>query len=97
MALATQARRVTMMGPGGVGSSDAITEGMQAIHGSQFGFICPLSGPESEKIGVDARLAWGAKFGSDGKIYQQFRDPRKNKLVWKSAEDLRGKVLKLPD
>jgi hypothetical protein len=46
MHIVEQARRVTLMGPGGIGTPQAITSGMQAVHASQFGFLDPLHGPE---------------------------------------------------
>lgn len=95
--LVEQSRRVTLMGPGGLGSANAITEEAQAIHPSQFGFLSTLEGPESEKIGIDSRVAWGVKLGSDGKFYQRFRDSHSGKMKWLSATDLDGHVLKLPD
>jgi hypothetical protein len=51
----------------------------------------------SEKIGIDTRMAWGTKIGTDGKLYQLFRDWRSGKLRYMSPEDLDGKVVKLPD
>lgn len=59
------------MGPGGIPSADSITNEAQAVHPSQFGFIDVISGPESEKAGVDVRAAWGTKVGSNGRIYQK--------------------------
>jgi DNA-directed RNA polymerase beta subunit len=97
MQLVEQSRRITMMGPGGIGSEDAITQDMQAINATQFGFISPLEGPESSRAGVDVRLSWGTKYGSDGKVYQRFLDPRKKKYVWLSPEQVIGKVVKIPD
>lgn len=47
MSLVGQNRRITRMGPGGIGSSEAVTEDMQAVHASQFGFLSPIEGPES--------------------------------------------------
>lgn len=41
-----QKRRITKMGPGGVGDPNAITMDMQAVSASQFGFIDPIAGPE---------------------------------------------------
>lgn len=92
-----QARRVTLMGPGGVGSSNAVTPEMQAISGSQFGFIDPLAGPESESAGIDTRLATGVRLGSDGRIYQKFRDRRNGGRVWLSPDRLSSRVVRLPD
>lgn len=46
MHILEQKRRVTKMGPGGIGDSAAITTDMQSVSGSQFGFIDPIAGPE---------------------------------------------------
>jgi hypothetical protein len=51
----------------------------------------------SERAGVDVRLSYGARVGSDGKIYQLLLDRRSGKKRWVSMTDLRGKTLKLPD
>lgn len=45
--LLEQSRRATQMGPGGIGTEQAITEDMQRIKTDQFGFISSLEGPES--------------------------------------------------
>lgn len=92
-----QNRRITAMGPGGVGSKDAITEGMQAVHASQFGFVSPLEGPESESAGIDVRMAHGVKVGSNGRLYQRFRNKRTGDIHWLSPEDLAGKTVALPN
>lgn len=68
-----------------------------SINTDQFGFLSPLEGPESEKIGIDTRMAWGSKIGSDGKPYQKFLDRRTGKIRWMSPEDLDGLTVKLPD
>lgn len=92
-----QQRRITQMGPGGIGSSEAITPDAQAVHPSQFGFVSAIEGPESERIGIDTRLAWGARIGSDGRIYQQFKNARTGTLDWVTPEDLEGKSVGLPE
>lgn len=91
-----QSRRVTAMGPGGVGSKDSITENMQAVHGSQFGFFSTIEGPESEAAGIDVRLAHGVKIGDNGRPYQKFRNKRTGNFHWLSPEDLIGKTVGLP-
>lgn len=90
-------RRITKMGPGGIGDSAAITVDAQSVHGSQFGFISPSEGPESERAGVDVRLAVGTRIGSDGRIYQKMRNRRTGMMEWVSPTMLKGKTLKLPD
>ena len=97
MHIVDQNRRITKMGPGGIGDSNAITEDMTAVHASQFGFIDPLVGPESERAGLDVRVAHGAKIGSDGRIYQLMIDKKTGRKRWVSPQELVGKTLKLPD
>ena len=93
--LIEQARRVTQMGPGGLGE-DSITEEAQNLHPSEFGFLSALEGPESERIGVDTRIAWGAKIGSDGNIYQKFLNKKTGRREWLSPTDLGDKIVGLP-
>jgi DNA-directed RNA polymerase beta subunit len=97
MHLTEQARRVSQMGPGGLPSSTSITEDAQNLHPSEFMFLSAIEGPESERIGVDTRVAWGAKIGSDGSIYQRFKNKRTGKFEWLSAKDLENKIVALPD
>jgi len=97
MHLLENSRRVTLMGPGGIGSEDAITEEAQSVQVGQFGFMDPISGPESARAGIDTRMAWGAKLGSDGRVYQRFYDRRKNRYRWMSPQDMDGLVVGLPE
>ncbi len=92
-----QKRRITKMGPGGIGDPNAITSAMQSVHASQFGFIDPIAGPESERAGIDVRLAFGARIGSDGRVYQLMRNRATGKKEWVSPSMLKGKTIKLPD
>lgn len=68
-----------------------------SVSASQFGFIDPVAGPESERAGIDVRLAWGTKIGSDGRVYQQLRNRSTGEMEWVSPTQLMGKTLKLPD
>jgi DNA-directed RNA polymerase beta subunit len=97
MQLTESARRITKMGPGGLGSSDSITEEAQAIHPSQFGYISVIEGPESERAGIDVRVAWGAKLGSNGRLYQKYFDRHSKKMRWLSPEDVSNLTIKIPD
>lgn len=92
-----QQRRVTMLGPGGIGADEAVTPDMQAVQPSEFGFFSPLEGPESGRAGVDVRLSWGVHIGSDGRMRRRFKDLKSGKHVWASPEDLVGKRLRFPD
>lgn len=97
MQLSENARQVTLMGPGGIGSSDAITPEAQSVHPSTFGFLSTLEGPESELAGIDTRLAWGVKIGSNGRLYQKFLDRRTGRYKYMSPEDLDGLSVGMPD
>jgi hypothetical protein len=57
----------------------------------------PFWSGNSEKIGIDSRMAWGSKIGSDGKPYQRFYNRKTKKVQWMSPEDLDGLTVKLPD
>lgn len=95
--LEEHSRRMTMMGPGGVASSSAITDEAQAVHPSIFGFISPSEGPESERAGVDVRAVSGARAGTDGRLYQVFKDIHTGKYKWMSPEDVGPLTVKIPD
>ena len=97
MSLTEQQRRITSMGPGGLPSSESITDASRDVHPSQFGFIDVLAGPESERAGVDVRAAHGTKIGDNGLIYQRFKNRRTGKHEWLSPKDVSGHVIGLPD
>lgn len=97
MHIADQARRMTQKGPGGILSDSAITTEAQAVDPSQFGFVSPLEGPESGLSGIDVRLASGVRVGSDGRLYQQFRNARTGQVEWKTPSDLASAVVSFGD
>lgn len=97
MHLVEQSRRVTQMGPGGLPSDQSITEDAQDLHPSEFAFLSALEGPESGRIGVDTRFAWGTKMGDDGKVYQRFLNKRTGEYEWLNPADMVGKVVQLPE
>lgn len=68
-----------------------------SVDASQFGFISASEGPESEKAGIDVRLSYGARIGSDGRIYQIMRNTKTGKKQWVSPTDVKGKTIRLPD
>ena len=61
--------RVSKLGQGAIGSTDAIPDESRGVHATQFGFIDPIRSPESDKIGVDLRLNRGVMKGADGQLY----------------------------
>ena len=94
--LIEQSRRISQMGPGGLPSDQSITADAQNLHPSEFGFLSVLEGPESGRIGVDTRLAWNTRVGSDGLIYQRFKNRRNGKYEWLNPVNLGDKILGLP-
>ena len=97
MQLCEQARRISGMGLGGLSSDDSISAEATALHPSTFGFLSSIEGPESEKIGVDTRLAIGARVSDSGRIYKSMLDNKTGKKKWVSAADLHNAVVGLPE
>jgi len=91
-----QQRRITHMGPGGIGSGDAITREMQSIQASEFGYYSTSEGPESDRAGVDVRLSWGAKIGGDGRLRRPMKNMRTGATEWMAPDQLLDKFVKLP-
>lgn len=94
--LVEQARRITQLGPGGL-PEESITEEAQNIHPSIFGFLAAIEGPESHRIGVDTRMAWGTKLGSDGQIYQKFKNRHTGRDQWMSPSNMVHQTVGLPE
>lgn len=95
--LLEQANRVTRFGEGGIGDPEAVLEGARNVNPSQLGFVDPISGPESEKVGVDVRLAYRTFKGKDQQIYAEFRNAKTGKIEYLKPEDMSGKTVAFPD
>jgi DNA-directed RNA polymerase beta subunit len=91
-----QQGRVSRLGEGAIPSIDAVPEESRAVQPSHFGLIDPLVTPASFKVGVDSRIASGARKGADGRLYGRFRDARTGKLGYKSAEELADATIAFP-
>ncbi len=89
MALEEQLLRVTRMGEGGIGSADVVTDEARQVNSGNLNFIDPISGPENERIGVDARLGVHTRKGSDGRLYSLFvnRQGRREYVACDKASD----------
>ncbi len=94
---ASSVLKITRMGQGGISSADAVPEESRSVHPSQFGFIDPIVTPESLSAGIDLRLTQGTRIGSDGHLYQQFRNVRTGKDEWVNPVHLAGKNLAFPN
>ena len=64
--MASEWRKTTVTGAGGIQSDHAITFKTRDVHPSQFGFVDPLHTPEGHKVGVTLSLGLGVrKRGTD--------------------------------
>ena len=88
--------RVTRMGEGGIPSLDAVPDESRAVHPTQFGYVDFLRTPESGKVGVDARLAYAARKGTDGRLYTPVRNLKTGEVEYKSPQDLMDEVVAFP-
>lgn len=77
-------------------SREAIPEEAKSVQPSQFGYIDPFRGPESEALGVDTRLTFGTFKGDDNQVYSNFRDVRTGKNVKISAPQASKMVIAFP-
>ncbi len=91
-----QMTRISRLGFGGIPSLDSVPDQARSVQPSQFGFIDSLRTPESEKAGVDVRLAYMARKGEDGRIYTPFLNVRTGQKEYKSPQDIADAVLAFP-
>jgi len=80
--------RITRMGDGGIGSSEAVPDEARSVQPSHFGMLDPVRTPENLNVGVDLFLSSVARKGRDGHIYIPLRDVKTGSTVYKSPQDL---------
>ena len=91
-----QHTRVLRLGDGGIPSVQSIPEEAKGVQASQFGFIDPIRGPESSKLGVDSRITLGSFKGDDGNLYSNFIDTRTGEPRVVSARDASALTIAFP-
>ncbi len=91
-----QMTRISRLGVGGIPSIDSIPDAARSVQPSQLGFIDSLRTPESEKAGVDVRIASAARKGEDGRVYTPFFNTRTGRKEYKSPQDLADSVVAFP-
>jgi DNA-directed RNA polymerase subunit beta len=96
MELIDEASRVTMLGEGAIASERAIPLEARDLHPTHLGIIDPARSPESFKIGVDLRMAIGAKRDDKGDVYAPVRDVKSGKEIWLKAADMAKSVVAFP-
>lgn len=88
--------KITRMGEGGIGSADVVPKGARGVQPTHFGFIDPLRAPESQKIALDLRTTQGTKVGSDGRLYQQFMNPKTGSMEYLHTDAAADKIIAFP-
>lgn len=87
---------VTSMGEGGISSVHAVSDRLRALHPSHLGVFDPVQTPESNRIGINAHLALGArKIGND--IGLTVINAKTGTRETKKAFDIQDKVLAFYD
>ena len=91
-----QSTRVLRLGEGGISSTTAIPDEARSVQPSHFGYLDPIRSPESEKIGVDSRVTYGAVKGSDNHVYTSMYNPKTNKPQMVSAQQASKSIIAFP-
>lgn len=95
MSIIGESSKMTVMGEGGIGSPNAITNEARQISNTEAGFIDPLHTPEGSNIGIAVHSSLGTiKIGND--IYTRFRTPA-GKTVMLRPIDVYDKNVAFPD
>lgn len=91
------AHKVTKMGMGGIGSTEAIPDSSRQVSESQFGLIDPIQTVEATTIGVVNFFVHNARKGADGKIYRQVIDNATGKPVWIDHQEFLSSKIDVPE
>jgi DNA-directed RNA polymerase beta subunit len=92
-----QRKRVIQLGEGGISSMDSVSDRARSVNPTQLGVIDPIRTSESGAVGIDQRLAAGARKGSDNRLYFPVRNRKSGEYEYKSWNDLHGKTLAFPN
>jgi DNA-directed RNA polymerase beta subunit len=91
------AHKVTKMGPGGIGSSEAIPDSSREVNESQFGLLDPIQTVEATTIGVVNFFVHNTRKGDDGKLYRQVIDNATGKPVWIDHQEFLSSTIDIPE
>lgn len=95
MSIIGEGNKVTVMGEGGIGTANAVTNDTRNISNSEAGFIDPLHTPEGSNIGVAVHTSLGTvKIGND--LYGKFITPSGKKTMLRPM-DVYNKNIAFPD
>ena len=89
----THARRLSLLGPGGVHRDRAPIE-VRDVHRSHLGRICPIEAPEGPSVGLILSLANHARVDKYGFLETPYRKVEKTDLVeYLTADKTDGRVI----
>jgi DNA-directed RNA polymerase beta subunit len=91
------AHKVTKMGMGGIGSSEAIPDSSREVNESQFGLLDPIQTVEATTIGVVNFFVNNVRKGTDGKIYRKVIDNSTGKPVWIDHQEFLSSTIDVPE
>jgi DNA-directed RNA polymerase beta subunit len=91
------AHKVTKMGAGGIGSTEAIPDSSREVNESQFGLLDPIQTVEATTIGVVNFFVNNARKGTDGKLYREVVDNSTGKKVWIDHQEFLSSVIDIPE
>ena len=91
------AHKVTKMGAGGIGSTEAIPDSSREVNESQFGLLDPIQTVEATTIGVVNFFVNNIRKGTDGKLYRQVIDNKTNKPVWIDHQEFLNSTVEIPE
>jgi DNA-directed RNA polymerase beta subunit len=91
------AHKVTKMGAGGIGSTEAIPDSSREVNESQFGLLDPIQTVEATTIGVVNFFVNNIRKGADGKLYRQVIDNKTNKPVWIDHQEFLNSTVEVPE
>jgi DNA-directed RNA polymerase beta subunit len=91
------AHKVTKMGEGGIGSSEAIPDSSREVNESQFGLLDPIQTVEATTIGVVNFFVNNLRKGDDGKLYRQVVDNSTGKTVWIDHQEFLSSTIDVPE
>jgi DNA-directed RNA polymerase beta subunit len=91
------AHKVTKMGEGGIGSSEAIPDSSREVNESQFGLLDPIQTVEATTIGVVNFFVNNLRKGDDGKLYRQVIENATGKTVWIDHQEFLSSTIDVPE
>ena len=91
-----QMSRISKFGMGGIASPEAVTMEARDVQGDYLGFVDPIAGPESEKIGVDVRASYRTFKGRDNKLYGEFIDNQTGKKAYVDIATASDRLVAFP-